>query len=131
MAAPKHWGYTRDQAVEDELVVSWADGDLTANVAKELEERLLSSQQDRASVAVFARDAARTTEAHGAREALLEPRAALIERCQELGADPDVQPLPAPVASRWALPQPQTMLGVTVGALLTLFVIFWMWRNFR
>ena len=61
MAAPKTWGYTRDQAIANELLVSWADGDLTADVAKEVDERLLANREDRDMLADFARAAEDTT----------------------------------------------------------------------
>jgi hypothetical protein len=60
MAAPKDWGYTRDQAIPDEVLVSWADGDLTAQVAKEVDECLLGDREERIQVAAFARAAADT-----------------------------------------------------------------------
>ncbi len=55
MAAPKHWGYTRDQAFGDEMLVAWADGDLTEILVKEVEERMLRHGEDRRAVAAFAR----------------------------------------------------------------------------
>lgn len=60
MAAPKDWGYTREQAIPDEILVSWADGDLTAEVAKEVDECLLMDREERIQVAAFARAAADT-----------------------------------------------------------------------
>jgi len=60
MAAPKDWGYTRDQSVPDEILVSWADGDLTAEVAKEVEECLLGDRDERRRVGAFSRAAADT-----------------------------------------------------------------------
>jgi hypothetical protein len=60
MAAPKDWGYTRDQAIPDEILVSWADGDLTAQVAHEVDECLLGDREERIEVAAFARAAADT-----------------------------------------------------------------------
>lgn len=60
MAAPKDWGYTRDQSIPDEILVSWADGDLTAQVAKEVEECLLTEREERVRAAAFARAAADT-----------------------------------------------------------------------
>ena len=60
MSAPKDWGYTRDQAIPNEILVSWADGDLTAQVAKEVDECLLADREERIQVAAFARAAADT-----------------------------------------------------------------------
>lgn len=60
MAAPKDWGYTRDQSIPDEILVSWADGDLTAELAKEVDECLLGDGEERTRVAAFARAATDT-----------------------------------------------------------------------
>lgn len=128
MVAPKHWGYTRDQAIGDELLVSWADGDLTAIVGKELEERLLSSPTDRERVAVYARDCARTAAGSDVSDMLVEPREALLERCERLAGEPD---LTAPaLRSRRRMPASRTLFSIGLGAILTLAVIAWMLREF-
>jgi anti-sigma factor RsiW len=81
MAAPKHWGYTRENAITDEILTSWCDGDLTAAVAKEVDERLLRHPEERARLARYARACARSTLLAGKRDFLDAPRKGLLERC--------------------------------------------------
>jgi hypothetical protein len=126
MAAPKHWGYTRDQPIGDELLVSWADGDLTAGVGKELEERLLADAEERAMVAAYARDCARSAEASGRRDRLIAPRGALLEQCERLAGDEAV----GGPAQRSPLPSARTLLSIGLGGLITLSLIAWMLREF-
>lgn len=83
MAAPKKWGYTRDQAIGDEMLVSWTDGDLTEILVKEIEERLLAQGEERARVAAWAR-AAHATSTTSGKDWIAEPREALLGRCREV-----------------------------------------------
>ena len=62
MAAPKKWGYTRDQSIPDELLVAWADGDLVKILDKELVERLLTRPDERRELAAFTRAAQDTVD---------------------------------------------------------------------
>jgi len=130
VAAPKRWGYTRDQAVQDEILASWADGDLTAIVAKELEERLLANAEDRSLAASFARDAERSRDASGQRDALLSPRPGVLERCRALADEPEIS---ADFGASAVIARPGigTLLGGAVGLGLALAVIGWMLQNFR
>jgi hypothetical protein len=99
MAAPKHWGYTRGKDIPDEILVSWADGDLTAQVAQEVDETLLGNREQRRLVAAYARAAADSvgeeiTAWHGKRPGkralhLLRPRPGLVDTIiQEYGGHP-------------------------------------------
>lgn len=81
MAAPKQWGYTRDKQIGDEILVSWCDGDLTAAVAREVDHRLLSNGDERASLARHARVCQQSMKVVGRRDFLEAPRKGLMERC--------------------------------------------------
>jgi hypothetical protein len=81
MVAPKRWGYTRDNDITDEILVSWCDGDLTAVVAKEIDERLLRDRKERALLARYARACELSTHVTGKRDFLDAPRKGLVERC--------------------------------------------------
>jgi len=81
MAAPKRWGYTRDKAIGDEMLVSWSDGDLTEIVATELEERLLIDATERRNVAAWARAAQDSSVTKG-KDWILAPRGGLLDRCK-------------------------------------------------
>jgi len=131
MAAPKKWGYTRDQAVPDEVLVSWADGDLTAVVAKEVEERMLSSASDREAAAEFARDAELSRDPGDRRDFLEAPRPGVLERCIALAESPDlVADFGGGVADR-VRPGFRTLFGAVIGLGIALAVIGWMLQNFR
>jgi anti-sigma factor RsiW len=129
MAAPKLWGYTREKPITDELLVSWADGDLTAAVAKEVEERLLHDCAAREGLAAFAR-AAEDTRREGKREdgnRLLQPRQALVDACtQSLGNPPeDVE------GTRLMALRPNArMVGGALLVLISLALAVWMFRTF-
>jgi hypothetical protein len=89
MAAPKNWGYTREQPFSDEILVSWVDGDLIKILDKEIVERLLTNADDRALLAAYARacyDSSTPTK-KGERDWLLDPPRGLIQTCQALGHD--------------------------------------------
>jgi len=68
MAAPKKWGYTREQAFGPEIVV----------------ERLLSSAGERRDVAAWARAAADSSEFDG-KDWIADPREGLLEQCRLVG----------------------------------------------
>lgn len=130
MAAPKQWGYTRDQALQDEVLVSWADGDLTAVVAKEFEERLLSSSIDRQAAADYARDAEISRNPGDRRDFLEAPRAGVLERCILLAESPEIG-ADFGSAAAFARPGFRTLFGAAIGLGLALAVIGWMLQNFR
>jgi len=105
MAAPKMWGFTRGQDIPDEILVSWADGDLTAQVAQEVDETLLMDREQRRKVAAYARAAADSigeeiTEWHGKRPG---------ERRE---------------ATKW--PSGRSLAGMVFAAVVALAVIAWM-----
>jgi len=81
MAAPKKWGYTREQAFGPEMLVAWSDGDLTEMLVKEVEERLLASAEERRGVASWARAAQDSLEFAG-KDWIAEPREGLLEQCR-------------------------------------------------
>jgi hypothetical protein len=83
MAAPKKWGYTREQAFGPEMLVAWSDGDLTEMLVKEVEERLLASADERCEVAAWARAAADSSEFEG-KDWIAEPREGLLEQCRRV-----------------------------------------------
>jgi len=82
MAAPKKWGYTRDHEISDEILVSWCDGDLTAVVAREMDERLLRHSEEREKLAEYARVCGKSTQRGSQRDFLETPRSGLLERCK-------------------------------------------------
>lgn len=84
MAAPKKWGYTRDKAIGDEMLVSWSDGDLIEAVVFEVNEHLLRHKDSRREVAAWAR-AAFDSSVPAGKDWIADPPTALVERCQELG----------------------------------------------
>ncbi len=84
MAAPKKWGYTREQAFGPEMLVAWSDGDLTEMLVKEVVERLLSSAGERRDVAAWARAAADSSEFDG-KDWIADPREGLLEQCRLVG----------------------------------------------
>lgn len=138
MAAPKKWGYTRDQPIPDELLVAWADGDLIKILDKEIVERLLTHADERAELAAFARAAQDTVDpADKGPNRIARPRAGVVQRCQRLGHGESLDPLPAPAAPRLqvggrslALPLPVGQLvGLGFVLALTGAVILWMLRN--
>ena len=81
MAAPKKWGYSREQPIGPEMLVSWADGDLTDILVRELEERLLTHPEERRDVAAFAR-ASYDSSTFDGKDRLLEVRSGLVEACK-------------------------------------------------
>ncbi len=93
MAAPKTWGYTRGREIPDEILVSWADGDLTAQVAQEVDETLLMDRAQRREVAAYARAGADSigeeiTTWHGKRPGeraihVVRPRPGLVDTLVE------------------------------------------------
>jgi len=83
MAAPKTWGYSREQAFGDEMLVSWADGDLTAILTKEVVERLLHRREERERVAAWARAAQRSSHTRG-KDWIQNPPKPLVEACKSL-----------------------------------------------
>lgn len=139
MAAPKNWGYTRDRHFNDELLVSWADGDLTKILVREFIERLLRHSEDRATVAAYARaceDSSTPTEA-GERDWLLAPPRGLVESCRALaepdatrspGSDPAREPASRPGASPLPISW-RTAMGGTFVLVLTALILLWMLRN--
>lgn len=84
MAAPKRWGYSRDQQFGPEMLVAWSDGDLTEILVGELVERLLRHPEERANVAAWAR-AAHDSSVPKGKDWIDAPRTALVDRCKELG----------------------------------------------
>lgn len=130
MAAPKLWGYTRQKPITDELLVSWADGDLTAVVAKEVEEHMLDDAAARADLAAFAR-AAEDTRREGKRDdgnRLLQPRQALVDTCAQTTGTP-----PQTVEGLRELARRPPTARVMGGALLVLgsmALAYWMFRTF-
>ena len=132
MAAPKNWGYTREQAIGDELVVAWADGDINKAVAKEIDERLLTHQGSRADFAAYARAIEMTVTPHEGRDRILEPRDGLLQRCLLLGGEDDLsRNIDMSDRGRFSLPIPP--LGTMAAAGLTVVVVaivaFWMLRS--
>lgn len=83
MAAPKKWGYTREQAFGPEMLVAWSDGDLTEMLVKEVVERLLASTEERRGVASWARAAQDSSEVEG-KDWIAEPRDGLLEQCRRV-----------------------------------------------
>ncbi len=137
MAAPKQWGYSRDQPVGNEMLVSWADGDLIEILTKEVVERLLTHPEERAQVAAFARACEDTVDPHDGHDRIERPRSGLTELCVSM-AEP-MALLPGEIAmnegsvrSR-ALTMPaiafgtMARAGVVLG--LTAVVLLWMLRN--
>lgn len=86
MAAPKKWGYTRDQQIPDEILVSWSDGDLTEAVVFEVVEHLLGDQDSRREVAAWAR-AAHDSSIPVGKDWIADVRQGLMDRCLEIGQD--------------------------------------------
>jgi len=151
MAAPKRWGYTRDQDFSDELLVSWTDGDLTANVAKEVDERLLGRPESRREVAAFARAVVDsigpelvewTGKMPGSREQYLRwPRSGMVDTSVALAihagdwegpGEPDVAGYDQ--AEKWSgIPMTRLRFGTIVpGAvfiLVSVLLAFWMIKN--
>lgn len=84
MAAPKTWGYTREQAFGPEMLVAWSDGDLTQMLVKEIVERLLASAEERREVAAWARAAQDSSGIEG-KDWMAEPRDGLLEQCRLVG----------------------------------------------
>ncbi len=83
MAAPKNWGYSRDESFGDEMLVSWTDGDLTEILAKEVVERLLRHPEERQRVAEWARAAHASTRFRG-KNWIEDPPRAVVEACKAL-----------------------------------------------
>jgi len=83
MAAPKKWGYTRASDFGPEMLVAWTDGDLTAILVKEVEERALTHAEVRRDVAAWARAAADTAVVEG-KDWIGEPRAGLLDQCRQV-----------------------------------------------
>lgn len=93
MAAPKKWGYDRDQAISDELLVAWSDGDLIEILVKELEERLLIHRDEREKAAAWARTVeASAKPVEGGRDWLEECPSSLVKRCVAMADEPGIQP---------------------------------------
>lgn len=84
MAAPKRWGYTRDQQIGPEMLVAWSDGDLTEILVTEIRERLLRHREERTNVAAWARAAYDSSVPRG-KDWIESPRPALLARCKEIG----------------------------------------------
>ncbi len=138
MAAPKMWGFTRGQDIPDEILVSWADGDLTAQVAQEVDETLLMDREQRRKVAAYARAAADSigeeiTEWHGKRPGeraihIVHPRPGLVETIvEEYAHHPGDWETgrPAPrEATKW--PSGRSLAGMVFAAVVALAVIAWM-----
>lgn len=82
MAAPKKWGYTRAQEFGPEMLVAWTDGDLTEILVREVEERLLARDDERAAVAAWARAAADSAQVEG-KDWLADVRGRLLEQCKQ------------------------------------------------
>lgn len=128
MAAPKHWGYTRQMPFSDELLVSWADGDVTDMLAKEMTERMLRHREDRQKVAAYARACQDSSLPHrdGERDWLLSPRPGLVGLCQQL-VDPSSNPAPLgppPRSVSW-----NTLLAAGFGLVVVAALIIWMART--
>ena len=86
MAAPKQWGYTRDDSFGPEMLVSWTDGDLIEILQKEIVERLLTVPEERTRVARWARAAHDTTKFKG-KDWIAEPSDSLVESCKAVIRD--------------------------------------------
>jgi hypothetical protein len=84
MAAPKKWGFTRDQAIGEEMLVAWADGDLTEILVVEVEERLLANASERRNVAAWARASYDSSVPKG-KDWIASPRGGFLENCREIG----------------------------------------------
>lgn len=127
MAAPKHWGYTRQQPFTDELLVSWADGDVTAMLAKEMDERMLAHREDRETVAAYARACQDTATPHreGERDWLLAPRPGLTGLCKEL-VDASANPAPLGPPSRSV--SRNTLMTAGFALVVLVALIAWMVR---
>ena len=141
MAAPKEWGYTRGKDIPDEILVSWADGDLTAQVAKEVDESLLANRQQRRMVAAYARASADSvgeeiTAWHGKRPGkreihLSRPRPGLVDTIiDEYGHHPGDWDR-GEMAAKPARSGPGAKAMATTIAVLAVavLVILWMIRN--
>ena len=83
MAAPKKWGYTRDQEFGPEMLVAWTDGDLTQILVREVEERVLANAETRRDVAAWARASADTAVVEG-KDWMASPRDGLLEQCRRV-----------------------------------------------
>jgi hypothetical protein len=83
MAAPKKWGYTRDQEFGPEMLVAWTDGDLTSILVREVEERALIRAEVRREVAAWARAAFDSSEFEG-KDWMATPRDGLLEQCRRV-----------------------------------------------
>ncbi len=141
MAAPKQWGYTRGKNIPDEILVSWADGDLTAQVAKEVDETLLMDRQQRRMVAAFARASADSvgeeiTAWHGKRPGkravhLQRPRQGLVDTIvDEYGHHPGDWERGRPgTRSERSMPGAKTMATAVAVLVVAALVILWMVRN--
>lgn len=141
MAAPKQWGFTRGKQIPNEILVSWADGDLTAQVAKEVDETLLMDRKQRRMVAAFARASADSvgeeiTAWHGKRPGkralhLSRPRPGLLDTIiDEFGHHPgdweSGQPSPPNASSG---PSAKAVAAIISVMALAALVILWMIRN--
>jgi len=82
MAAPQKWGYTRAQEFGPEMLVAWTDGDLTEILVREIEERLLARDEERAAVAAWARAAADSAEVDG-KDWMADVRGGLLDQCKQ------------------------------------------------
>ena len=142
MAAPKHWGYTRGRSVPNEILVSWADGDLTAQVAQEVDETLLGDRQQRRMVAAYARAAADSvgdeiTSWHGKRPGkralhLLRPRQGLLDTIvEEHGHHPGDWMSGEPSGTRTSGSglSAKTVASAAVALAVAAVVIVWMIRH--
>jgi len=141
MAAPKTWGYTRGQDIPDEILVSWADGDLTAVVAQEVDETLLMDHGQRRKVAATARASADSigeeiTQWHGKRPGeralhLLRPRPGLVDTIvDEYVHHPGDWETgkPAPRSASAGL-SGKNIVGIVFALVVAAVVIAWMVKN--
>ena len=133
MAAPKKWGYTRQQPIGDELLVSWVDGDLTHTVAREISLRLLGNQEDRGVFAAFARASEASAEPGDSRNRIQEPRQGLLDRCIAMAqpgvTSSNIDPSEnIPAARGLQLPKPSlgTIAGAGLGLAITALIVSWM-----
>ncbi len=141
MAAPKQWGYSRGKSIPDEILVSWADGDLTAQVAKEVDETLLADRQQRRMVAAYARASADSvgeeiTAWHGKRPGkravhLLRPRKGLVDTIiDEYGHHPEDWERGRPGAKNVRSgPSAKTVVTAIAVLAVAVLVILWMVRK--
>lgn len=86
MAAPKKWGYTRDQEFGPEMLVAYTDGDLTEILVREVVERCLKVPAARRELAAWARAAQDTAVVDG-KDWMATPRDGLLEQCRRVGRD--------------------------------------------